>query len=71
MLPYMKKHEGSLEGAFANRVFESLHEIIKGYYFTPLKKGSFFKNMKEFNKIVKDYSYTIITYKYTKKKNTY
>lgn len=71
MLPYMKKHEGSLEGAFANRVFESLHEIIKGYYFTPLKKGSFFKNMKEFNKMVKDYPYTILTYKYTKKKNTY
>lgn len=67
MLPYMKKHEGSLEGAFANRVFESLHEIIKGYYFTPLKKGSFFKNMKEFNKMVKDYPYTILTYKYTKK----
>lgn len=66
-LPYMKKHEGSLEGAFANRVFESLHEIIKGYYFTPLKKGSFFKNMKEFNKMVKDYPYTILTYKYTKK----
>lgn len=70
MLPYMKKHEGSLEGAFANRVFESLHEIIKGYYFTPLKKGSFFKNMKEFNKMVKDYPYTIITYKYTKKRKT-
>lgn len=68
MLPYMKKHEGSLEGAFANRVFESLHEIIKGYYFTPLKKGGFFKNMKEFNKMVKDYPYTIITYKYTKRK---
>lgn len=66
-LPYMKKHEGSLEGAFANRVFESLHEIIKGYYFTPLKKGSFFKNMKEFNKMVKDYPYTVLTYKYTKK----
>ena len=70
MLPYMKKHEGSLEGAFANRVFESLHEIIKGYYFTPLKKGSFFKNMKEFNKMVKGYPYTIITYKYTKKRKT-
>lgn len=67
MLPYLKKHEGSLEGAFANRVFESLSEIIKGYYLTSLKKDSFLENVKEFNEMVKNYPYTMITYKYAKK----
>ena len=64
MLPYMQKHEGSLEGAFANRVFESLHAIINGYYLTPLKKEGFLRSMKEFNKMVARYPYTLITYKY-------
>lgn len=63
-LPYMKKYEGKLEGAFVNRVFASLYEIIRGYYLTPLKKGSLYKNMKEFNHMIKEYPYTIITYKY-------
>ena len=66
MLPYMKKHDGSLEGAYANRVFESLHEIIKGYYLTSLNKESLLKNMKEFNQMVKSYPYTLITYKHAK-----
>lgn len=64
MLPYMQKHEGSLEGAFANRVFESLHAIINGYYLTPLKKEGLLENIREFNKMVASYPYTLITYKY-------
>ena len=64
MLPYMQKHEGSLEGAFANRVFESLHAIACGYYLTSLKKDGFLESIKEFNKMVASYPYTLITYKY-------
>lgn len=63
-LPYMQKHEGSLEGAFVNRIFESLHAIINGYYLTPLKKEGFLRKIREFNKMVSNYPYTLITYKY-------
>ena len=66
MLPYMQKHEGSLEGAFANRIFESLHAIINGYYLTSLRKEGFLKSMKDFNQILKCYPYTLLTYKYAK-----
>lgn len=66
MLPYMKKHEGSLEGAFANRVFESLHEIIIGFYLTSLNKEGILKSMKRFNKMVSSFPYNILTYKYAK-----
>ena len=66
MLPYMEKHKGSLEGAFANRVFESLYAIIQGVYLTSLKNKNMVDNIKEFNKMANTYPYTIVTYKHAK-----
>lgn len=73
MLPYIERHKGSLEGVFANRVFESLYEIIQGVYLTLLKNKNIVDNIKEFNKMTNTYPYTIITYKYAKRggKNPY
>lgn len=66
ILPYMKKHKGNLEGAFVNRIFESLRAIIQGYYLTPLKNGGFLKNIKEFNKMTNTYPYTMVEFKNAK-----
>lgn len=63
MLPYMKKHKGSLEGAFANRVFQSLQEIITRYYLTHENKDVFLEQIRNFNKMTKEHPYSIITYK--------
>lgn len=62
-LPYMKKHKGSLEGAFANRTFQSLQEIIKGYFLTHKNENNFLDSLCNFNKMTKEYPYSIIGYK--------